>query len=586
MIEYNFTGNPFVDTGLSVLVAKARELGWAIESIHELTPDAMRQVIGDAEWLALANRRLKAFNMVVGNNSPLTNTSSNPSLRKTNRGRLNPEDDKGFQEYVAIMQGLVTEAIMPLRDNATLCECCGTRSSTTVLAAKGKEIGRDWFPLAGSLGSDAQALPAGSHAPRICSLCLLAIQALPLGVTLLKGKLACFQSTSWKMTQILVEYIYRETWVMLASTKSNEKVAALGAKGRTTPTAIRLLQLFENLQVDQRMLELPAYVTMNIWLFSNSGTGADCDLIEIPNNALIFLWEAAQRYRDEVKAMLTREGKNLDYQLLECIYRQRDYGLLYPEKGKPPASKELFAFYQTQVLSQPPQALRLSEKVAYLLRQRLQKQVALEQTMSSKRGKGKTRQTQSEKFLQRLTERHPFRGLEPVDRNAVRRMFVDFIEDGLLTLEEYVLLFPCETLQPLRTQWRRWLWIWFYLNHKNLSADVEPPQWEEVSMFTNPKIKQFARDVFDDYVQRRGLARVKRDILNRFQRGEITTADLQRWFCKLAEMREGYTNENWDNLCRDENGNNVTNEVRFQFRLELANLYRRAVNEQKNNKDK
>lgn len=99
-------------------------------------------------------------------------------------------------------------------------------------------------------------------------------------------------------------------------------------------------------------------------------------------------------------------------------------------------------------------------------------------------------------------------------------------------------------------------------------------------MFTNPKIKQFARDVFDDYKDRRGLARVKRDILDRFRRGEILTADLQGWFCRLAETKEGYRNEDWDDLCRDENGNSVNTEVRFQFRLELANLYRQAMAEQ------
>lgn len=581
MNEYTFTGNPFVDTGLSVLVAKAREAGWMGETVQELTPDALRQAIGDGKWLARANRRLKAFSLVVGNNSPLTNTSSNLSLRKANRGRLNPEDDDGFKVYVSILQGLVAEVTTSPQNDGNLCECCGIRPTTTVLAANGKEIGRDWFPLAGSLGSDAQALPASSRAPRICSLCLLAIQLLPLGVTLLHGKLACFQSTSWEMTQLLTEETYRETQAMLSSTAGTEKVAALGAKGGTTPTALRLLRLFDNLQANRRMLELPPHVTMNVWLFSNSGTGADCDVIEIPNNALVFLWEAARRYRSELEGMLRRESKKPDYQLLECIRRQRDYDLLYPAKGTPPASKGLFEFYQTQVLGQPPQALRVAEKVACLLRQRLQRQAEQEQWASvPKRGKGKPRQTQSEKFLQRLKERHPFRDLEPAERNAVRRMCADFAEEGLLTLEEYILLFPRETLQPLRTQWRGWLWIWFYLNHENLSADVEPPQWEEVAMFTNPRIKQFARDVFDNYKERRGLARVKRDILDRFRRGEISTADLQRWFCNLAETKEGYTNEDWDDLCRDENGNNVTNEVRFQFRLELANLYRQAMAEQ------
>jgi len=505
MNEYNFTGNPFVDTGLSVLVAKAHETGWTGETIQELTPDALRQAIGDGKWLARANRRLKAFSMVVLN-SPLTNTSSNLSLLKKNRGRgLNPEDDDGFKVYVSILHGLVTEATAPPQNDGIPCECCGMCPTTTVLAANGKEIGRDWFPLAGSLGSDAQALPASSRAPKICSLCLLAIQTLPLGVTLLSGKLACFQSTSWEMTQLLTEETYRETQAVLVSTGSTEKVAALGAKEGTTPTTIRLLRLFENLQVNQRMLELPAHITMNVWLFSNSGTGADCEVIEIPNNALIFLWEAARRYRAEVEGMLQRESKRPDYQLLECIRRQGNYDPLYPAKNTPPASKRLFEFYQTQVLGQPPQALRVAEKVACLLRQRLQQQAEQEQRVSApKRGKGKPRQIQSEKFLQRLKERHPFRDLELAERNAVRRLFADFAEDGLLSLEEYALLFPCETLQPLRIQWRGWLWIWFYLNHENLSAEIESLRWEEVARFTNPRIKQFATDVFNDYAQRRG----------------------------------------------------------------------------------
>jgi hypothetical protein len=126
-------------------------------TLQELTPYELRQAIGDGTWLAQANRRLKAFSMVVGNNSPLTNTSSNLSLLKANRGKLNPKDDKGFQEYVAMLRELVSEVTASPQGNAHVCECCGMRPPTRVLAAHGKELGRDWFPLAGSLGSDAQA---------------------------------------------------------------------------------------------------------------------------------------------------------------------------------------------------------------------------------------------------------------------------------------------------------------------------------------------------------------------------------------------------------------------------------------------
>ena len=102
-------------------------------------------------------------------------------------------------------------------------------------------------------------------------------------------------------------------------------------------------------------------------------------------------------------------------------------------------------------------------------------------------------------------------------------------------------------------------------------------------MFTNPKIQTFARDVFDYFMEgkggrdrARGLAYIKRHVLEPFGRGKVTNNVLRQWFCKLAETREGYRCEDWDSLCRDEQGNDATGELRFQMRLELANLYRQA----------
>jgi hypothetical protein len=209
------------------------------------------------------------------------------------------------------------------------------------------------------------------------------------------------------MTQQLTEYSYHEMQARLAATASNERLAALGAKGGTSPTTLRLLQLLGYLRESRRMLTLPAHVTMNVWLFSNSGTGADCDLIEIPNRALAFLWEAARQYRTDVETLLRHESKHPEYQLLECIRRQRDYNPLYPAKNKPLTSKGLFALYQTQILGVSPQALQVAEKVASWLRQHLLQQAERERTPVPTRGKGRTRQTPAEKFLQQLTGRHP-----------------------------------------------------------------------------------------------------------------------------------------------------------------------------------
>lgn len=95
-------------------------------------------------------------------------------------------------------------------------------------------------------------------------------------------------------------------------------------------------------------------------------------------------------------------------------------------------------------------------------------------------------------------------------------------------------------------------------------------------MFTHPKIKTFAKDLFDYFTQQRKYTpeKLKENILDRFKRKKLTQLDAQRWFLSLAETKSGYSNEDWDNLCRDENGANNTFEVMFQLRLELANLYR------------
>ena len=50
-------------------------------------------------------------------------------------------------------------------------------------------ICRDWFPLAGSMNNDAQALPAASRSLNCCGRCLFAVQYLPQVVFSIKGRL-------------------------------------------------------------------------------------------------------------------------------------------------------------------------------------------------------------------------------------------------------------------------------------------------------------------------------------------------------------------------------------------------------------
>ena len=161
----------------------------------------------------------------------------------------------------------------------------------------------------------------------------------------------------------------------------------------------------------------------------------------------------------------------------------------------------------------------------------------------------------------------------------VKGYLAEFAENDLLTLNEYIQLFPSQ-LHPLKASMNRGVrLIWYYL-HLQDTTEVQRATitGENQSMFTHPKIKDFAGEMFRYYTQEKkwNLSKFKTRILDGFRRKEINNWDVQQWFLNLAETHNGYTSEDWDDLCRDEAGNNVTHEVMFQLRLELANLYRLA----------
>ncbi len=669
----NWTGNPFVDTGLAVMVAWAESEGLRVAEPSDLTFDVLCQLVNDsscladdcyskaiamrkigrrlARRLADANRRLKSYSLVLGSNSPLMNSSTNPELvlsnlkfkvrsdkqkisdieakiveeqsgRNSERKLLqlrNQKDkansalaahekklierrdkqasaqqtdsptpvDSGRQEYLMVIQALLYDLLTGRYSMATSCECTGTFPATLAFSAASRYvrlkmkstredfvIGRDWFPLAGSLGNDAQALPAASRAPQISALALLAAQFLPMGALLLNGQLVLFQSTEPSIMQMLVTEIYRETRAKLDS--GAEKVEIFGAKSGTTPTALLLIKQFERLQQRRRMDRLPPHTTLSLWLFSNSGTSAKADVIEVPHPALAFLWEAARNHAPELEKFLRNESKvRPENQLLSAIQRGTDYLSFYPFKNTAPASVGLYELYQRSILGRSATVLQTAHWIAARIH-------ALCQSPDAPKD--------FKQITKLMGDRRSMQKLRP----RLKGLFAGWAERGEFSLEEFTRLFPCQKdssgncTHPLRTELDGWKLVWFYLNYPDSLTQAGRPEPEKESvMFTHPKVKQFASDVFDYYRQHIGLEKFQKRILDGFRRGQITNDRLQRWFCDLAELGyAGYTCEEWDDLCRDENGNDVTYEVRFQLRLELSNLYAQAthatqINEQK-----
>lgn len=597
-MEFLPTGNPFVDTGMYAMQARASELHHN-EEIDVLTSELLKEVMANEQWLAKANRRLNSFFMVSGTNSLLVNPVKNEQAYKTKLWGHLDEADSGWKEYLTTLLLLLDEALNTPPNIEGDCESCGDRPATRIVA----RVGRDSFPLAGSLGNDAQALPAASRSPRVCAFCLLAIQWLPLGSIMFNGRLACFQFTEPKLSQYFVEETYRETQKRLTSTSINEKIGVPGSKQGATPAAQFLIERMRKLQQQRAEMRLPDYVTLNIWAFSNVGASPDCEVKEIHNPALQFLWEAARTHYSEVMELLKREDpKKSGTHLLTAIEQQRDYNRFYPQKGGKGAnagrlvSTELYELYQTRIMRCTPVALRAARRLAQVVYARL-----------------KDGDKKAIKFLERLLKENPRWTKDKEIRLKLRGVIAELAERGELTLAEYAQLFPAQNVEGVidlteaRELWRArgqavrptidgWTPFWFYLHHAvtkqeegfdsaNESRDANSNDANgDLAMFTNPKIQSFAQDVFDLYLElkggddrARGVAYIKKYILDGFAHRKITTEHLRRWFYKLAETREEYHPEDWDALCRDEQGRDSTSELRFQMRLELTNLYREAM---------
>lgn len=403
-----------------------------------------------------------------------------------------------------------------------------------------KWIGRDSVPLAGSLGNDAQALPGGSRPLHVGATALLALQYLPMGIFLFQGRLTCFQSTYQPLMQQLTSDIVEHNRVRLKAGDPE----ILG-KGQGSGVLLdSLLRLFEGLQQSKTEYDLPSNTTLMLWLFSNSGAGANCDVLEIPDATLHFLWDACQRgFSTELRRLLASDSKDPRKQLFTAIRENRDYWPLYPFKEWPGTSQAFYEFYQERVCGWPGQALETASRIARL-------------TIEN------TEQRRHKDW------RNPGAFKARGNRAVVRRLMADH-----LSLDEYDPLFP-STRHPVRAKAEGWNLIRFYLG-QSVIQDTRLMKGLRMRT-THPKIQLIA----DEYFRDRGPRRVK-DLLDRFSRGKAGLPWLREVFCKMAEAHPEFEFGDWNEFVCDEDGRPVPYELLFQIRLCLANRYRQSQTKDK-----
>lgn len=531
-VNVDLTGNPFVDTGLAVLAALA-----GLDDIRTLTVDAVTKVHGDGSQLASWNSQLKNFTMIFTKNSLLTN----PSMK---------DSDLRVRIYVDILHGLLSD--IGREGLSRRCEACGAARSVDFnslcrRALKGRGVkeqvrfvGRDWFPLSGSLGSDAQALPAASRPVHLCATCLFAVHYLPLGMILLEGRLAVFQSTSVELWYELV----RDIVIEVQSRIKADNYATIGAKEGSRAVAKRLLALFERLQGAARFGDIPQGTTLQVWRFTNSGASPECKIQEIPNPALVFLWGAVrQGLRQEVESLIDHERKKESF--FRCITERRDYFGLYPRGKRQGASPKLFTLYQTQVCGRSPHALVTARNLARQLKQGL-----------------------TPRDLKRLQREEAF--FDGAARNQVRRLMTQLAEEGKFSHTDYLELFPLREDGPgIHVSCDGWNIIRYYLHH---SDAFEPPSDGRLATATNPDSKltmlqYYALIIFQHYQGERGLDRFRKEALGRLGRSGSGIRWLRGQFLVLGEEDSNFTYGGWEALCKNDRGQFVISELLFQMRL-------------------
>jgi len=552
-MQIQLTGNPFVDTGLYVLAYLAK-----VESPEQLSLDAIQNVHRDGKELARTNARLKSFTMVFGTNGPLTQTGYRPTGKKKELSK------KNIAAYTGVLGAFLSQMQQP-SNNYPLCEICGTEYGfdfdQTVRRAfadaeipdRGiKQVGREWFPLAGSTGNDAQALPSASRGLSICAKCLFAVHYMPQGLMLMQGRLVCFQSNHPRIAFELTADLVNDYRERLGAT--TDKIEMIGKKEGTTAVTRRLINWMRKLDRAKKEEQLPESADLLIWLFTNAGADADCEIVQVPNIALQFLWQARQLgFEKELLALITGESKFPEYQLLSCVRGRQDYPRLYPYKTFPGAEPKFFALYHQLILGETSTALQSAQKLAQA---RLANAKPKEQKALKKAGAIDS---------------------DTKEWSVIRRMMLDMSKRGDFISADYNSLFPTTQYHPIRVAFRGWKTIGYYISHP--TADI--PDYsnlimrEEVRMRPHPKINQLAQLYFQDFMAKKGAKRFEREILDNFRRTNPNGIEwLRDLYIRFAKEYPDFQYKDWDDFVLDENGQPQAGELLFQMRLELANLFR------------
>ena len=290
-----------------------------MNSLDEVTTDLLLKVYEEKQLLKL-NRRLKSYTMLFTKNGPLHNDKTN-----------------GEKVYDGLFKKII--ASFESTGNKT-CEISGLKFDTTFddifkellkelkypdkeIKKKDTSINRAWFPLIGGLGSDAQSLPQAKFTIQIHPICIVIMQFLPLSAFLYKGRVLLIDSSNFALSKKLIAQQVKILNERISTKRSSESIENVKdfSKGNYIQNALDIMDEFEDNE----------YADLNLWSFSNSGTGASCEIDRVPNSLIKKLLKiklSSPGIGLELKRILSRNESA--HSFLESLEDNKDWWLLYP----------------------------------------------------------------------------------------------------------------------------------------------------------------------------------------------------------------------------------------------------------------
>ena len=392
------TGNPFIDSSIIAvsIIKNINSINITIKDLYE----AIKSYDTDSRFgyaFTKRNYRTKGLYMVYFNN-PLMQNALNKKKSKDKPWLVAEGDDQPSPIQQRLYRTFLVEFFVDFvstyaisNESIHACVACGQGTTldfnylenelNNLLPGnedkESRKFGsgptRGWFPLIGSIGSEAQSLPAFTEPHFICSKCIILVTFLPQITDIYQGKLALYQSNNSEITRAFIENNLNEFTSSNDLTRSGTKLEIVGKNEGNERHIIGLLETVTKFYDEDKNNNL------TIWFFSNSGTSPDCDFIEFPDPILKLLREI---YLDTgIKNVLVTYIKNEKKWLkhpsrffMNCLQSGKDYDLFYSHsKSKMITPRKLYDYYQYKIRYWSPDALNLVVLISEQIKQTVEK---------------------------------------------------------------------------------------------------------------------------------------------------------------------------------------------------------------------